>query len=109
MTGAPALPMVPKPVSDTRVAMGRLAIVVTVAAWLGYLVMWFFNDFFHPGYESAVARTEEVLYLLIVTLLTVSALAYLLSQARVLLPDAHPPPGDPGQPGPVLRRAAARR
>ena len=60
--------------------MGRLAIVVTVAAWLGYLVIWFFSDFFHPGYTSAVARTEEVLYLLIVTLLTVSALAYLLSR-----------------------------
>ncbi len=72
--------MVPKPVSDTRVAMGRLAIIVTVCAWLGYTVMWFFSDFFHPGYEGAVARTEEVLYLVIVTLLTVSALAYLLSR-----------------------------
>jgi cellulose synthase/poly-beta-1,6-N-acetylglucosamine synthase-like glycosyltransferase/chitodextrinase len=75
-----ALPMVPKPVTDTRVAMGRLAIIVTVTAWLAYTVSWFFNDFFHPGYETALARTEEVLYLLIVTLLTVSALAYLLSR-----------------------------
>ena len=75
-----ALPMVPKPVSDSRVAMGRLAIIVTVSAWLAYTVSWFFNDFFHPGYETALARTEEVLYLLIVTLLTVSALAYLLSR-----------------------------
>ena len=72
--------MVPKPVSDTRVAMGRLAIIVTVAAWIGYVIMWFFSDFFHPGYEDAVARTEEILYLLIVTLLTVSALAYLLTR-----------------------------
>jgi hypothetical protein len=72
--------MVPKPVSDTRVAMGRLAIIVTVCAWLAYTVLWFFSDFFHPGYESAVARTEEVLYLVIVTLLTVSALAYLLAR-----------------------------
>jgi cellulose synthase/poly-beta-1,6-N-acetylglucosamine synthase-like glycosyltransferase/chitodextrinase len=74
------MPMVPKPVSDTRVAMGRLAIIVTVAAWLAYLVTWFFDDFFHPGYEDAVARTEEILYLVIVTLLTVSALAYLLAR-----------------------------
>ena len=74
------MPMVPGPVSDTRVAMGRLAIIVTVCAWLAYTVMWFFSDFFHPGYEGAVARTEEVLYLVIVTLLTVSALAYLLSR-----------------------------
>ena len=49
----------PRPVSDTRVAMGRLAIVVTVAAWLGYVVMWFFGDFFHPGYEDAVARPRR--------------------------------------------------
>jgi len=72
--------MVPKPVSDTRVAMGRLAIIVTVTAWLAYLGTWFFADFFHPGSENAVARTEEVLYLLIVTLLTVSALGYLLTR-----------------------------
>ena len=51
-----------------------------MCAWLAYTVMWFFSDFFHPGYESAVARTEEVLYLVIVTLLTVSALAYLLAR-----------------------------
>jgi cellulose synthase/poly-beta-1,6-N-acetylglucosamine synthase-like glycosyltransferase/chitodextrinase len=72
--------MVPKPVSDTRVAMGRLAIIVTVAAWIGYVITWFFSDFFHPGYEDAVARTEEILYLVIVSLLTVSALAYLLTR-----------------------------
>jgi cellulose synthase/poly-beta-1,6-N-acetylglucosamine synthase-like glycosyltransferase/chitodextrinase len=75
-----ALSMVPKPVSDTRIAMGRLAIVVTVFAWLAYLGTWLFDDFFHPGSEDAVARTEGVLYLLIVTLLTVSALAYLLTR-----------------------------
>jgi cellulose synthase/poly-beta-1,6-N-acetylglucosamine synthase-like glycosyltransferase/chitodextrinase len=75
-----AMPMVPKPVSDIRVAMGRLAIIVTVSAWLAYVVTWFFDDFFHPGSENAVARTEEILYLLIVTLLTVSALAYLLAR-----------------------------
>jgi cellulose synthase/poly-beta-1,6-N-acetylglucosamine synthase-like glycosyltransferase len=75
-----ALPVVPRPVSDRRVAMGRLAIIVTVLAWTGYLVTWSFEDFFKAGYENAVARTEAVLYLLIVTLLTVSALAYLLSR-----------------------------
>jgi cellulose synthase/poly-beta-1,6-N-acetylglucosamine synthase-like glycosyltransferase/chitodextrinase len=77
---ARAVPTLSKPVSDTRVAMGRLAIILTVCAWLAYTVTWFFSDFFHPGYEGAVARTEEVLYLVIVTLLTVSALAYLLSR-----------------------------
>jgi cellulose synthase/poly-beta-1,6-N-acetylglucosamine synthase-like glycosyltransferase/chitodextrinase len=75
-----ALPVVPKPVSDRRVAMGRLAIIVTVLAWTGYLVTWAFDDFFKAGFEGAVSRTEAVLYLVIVTLLTVSALAYLLAR-----------------------------
>jgi cellulose synthase/poly-beta-1,6-N-acetylglucosamine synthase-like glycosyltransferase len=74
------MPIVPGPVSDRRVAMARLAIIVTVTAWVAYLVTWFFEDFFHPGYETAVARAEAVLYLVIVTMLTVSALAYLLSR-----------------------------
>ena len=74
------MPMVPKPISDRRVALARLAIVITVGAWLAYVVTWFFDDFFHPGYETVVDRSEEILYLLIVTLLTVSALAYLLSR-----------------------------
>jgi cellulose synthase/poly-beta-1,6-N-acetylglucosamine synthase-like glycosyltransferase/chitodextrinase len=74
------MPIVPGPVGDRRVAMARLAIIVTVTAWVAYLVTWFFEDFFHPGYETAVARAEAVLYLLIVTMLTVSALAYLLSR-----------------------------
>src|SRR5512146_343443 len=58
-----AMPMVPGSASDTRIAMGRLAIIVTVGAWVAYVIMWFFSDFFHPGYEGAVARTEEILYL----------------------------------------------
>jgi cellulose synthase/poly-beta-1,6-N-acetylglucosamine synthase-like glycosyltransferase/chitodextrinase len=75
-----AMPIVPGPVTDRRVAMARMAIIVTVTAWVAYLVTWFFEDFFHPGYENAVARAEAVLYLVIVTMLTVSALAYLLSR-----------------------------
>ena len=74
------MPIVPGPVTDRRVAMARMAIIVTVTAWVAYLVTWFFEDFFHPGYENAVARAEAVLYLVIVTMLTVSALAYLLSR-----------------------------
>ena len=74
------MPVVPQPVSDRRVAMGRMGIIVTVTAWLGYLVTWFFQDFFHRGDETMADRTEAVLYLLIVSMLTVSALAYLLSR-----------------------------
>ena len=75
-----ALPVVPQPVSERRIALARLAIIVTVMAWLGYVITWLFQDFFHPGDETAVDRAEAVVYLLIVTLLSASALAYLLSR-----------------------------
>ncbi|XVQ84440.1 glycosyltransferase family 2 protein [Microbispora siamensis] len=75
-----AMPMVPQPVSDRRIALARLSIMLTVTAWLAYLVTWVFQDFFDPRYSSVVARSEAVLYLLIVTMLTVSALAYLMAR-----------------------------
>ena len=75
-----ALPVVPQPVSERRIALARLALIVTVTAWFGYVITWFFQDFFHPGTETAADRAEAVVYLLIVTLLSASALAYLLSR-----------------------------
>ena len=102
-----ALPMVPEPVSDRRVALARLAIIITVTAWLGYLITWFFEDFFHPGYETAVDRAESVLYLLIVTLLTVSALAYLLSRLGFFYRTRTHHRASPAHSGPVLRHEHA--
>ena len=73
-----ALPAVPEPVSDSRIAMARLAIIVTVTAWAGYFADWLLHDLLNPQYSSVTALIESVGYLLIVTLLTASALAYLL-------------------------------
>ena len=75
-----ALPVVPKPVSDRRIAMARLAIIITVTAWISYFVTWLLDDFLNRQYASTVARTEAIIYLFIVTMLTASALAYLLSR-----------------------------
>ena len=72
--------MVPEPVSDRRIAMARLAIIVTVSAWLAYFFTWLLTDLLNPIYSSAVSRTETISYLVIVTMLTASALAYLLSR-----------------------------
>ena len=74
------LPVVAPPVSDRRVGMARLAIVGTVVAWLWYAVTWLFGDLLSKGQSSPIARTEAIAYLLIVTLLTASTLAYLLSR-----------------------------
>jgi cellulose synthase/poly-beta-1,6-N-acetylglucosamine synthase-like glycosyltransferase/chitodextrinase len=60
--------------------MGRLAIMVTVAAWIGYFVWWLLKDLLNHRYSGSVDRVESILYLLIVTLLTASSLAYLLSR-----------------------------
>lgn len=73
-------PLVPQPVSDRRLALGRLAIIVTVSAWIGYFIIWLLQDFFDPLASSAVSRAQAITYLAIVTLLTASALAYLLSR-----------------------------
>ncbi|HEY1642523.1 MAG TPA: glycosyltransferase family 2 protein [Streptosporangiaceae bacterium] len=75
-----SLPMVPPPVSDRRIALARLAIIVTVSAWLGYFFTWLLRDLLNPVYSTAISRTESVTYLVIVTVLTASALAYLLSR-----------------------------
>jgi cellulose synthase/poly-beta-1,6-N-acetylglucosamine synthase-like glycosyltransferase len=77
---ADAMLVVPRPVSDRRIAMTRLAIVMTVTAWLSYFIIWLINDFLSPLYSSTRSRAEAIIYLLIVTLLTASALAYLLSR-----------------------------
>ena len=75
-----ALPVVPMPVSDRRIAMTRLAIIITVTAWIGYVVNWLLKDFLNPIYSSTTSRAESILYLLIITMLTASAFAYLLSR-----------------------------
>jgi cellulose synthase/poly-beta-1,6-N-acetylglucosamine synthase-like glycosyltransferase len=74
------MPAIPSPITDRRLAVGRLAIVVTVVAWVAYFVTWLFNDLLNSRFSSAVDRTESISYLLVVTLLTASALAYLLSR-----------------------------
>jgi cellulose synthase/poly-beta-1,6-N-acetylglucosamine synthase-like glycosyltransferase len=72
--------VVPNPVSERRIGMARLAIIVTVTAWVSYVAIWLVDDFLNPLYATTVARTQAVIYLLIVTMLTASALAYLLSR-----------------------------
>ena len=75
-----AMPVVARPVSDRRLAMGRLAIILTVTAWIGYFVWWLLKDLLNQHYSASVDRAESIMYLVIVTVLTASSLAYLLSR-----------------------------
>ena len=49
-------------------------------AWCAYFGTWLFTDLLNSNHSTAVDRTESIGYLLIVTLLTASSLAYLLSR-----------------------------
>ncbi len=77
--------VLPPPISDRRVAFARLAIVATVLAWVGYLVSWLASEFISGGASSTRLGVEAVLYLLVVSLLTGSALAYLICRLGYLL------------------------
>ncbi len=65
------------PISEARVALGRLAVVATVVAWLSYFVTWLIGEFISSHGQSTRYKVEAFVYLVVVTLLTASALAYL--------------------------------
>ena len=55
--------------------MGRLAIVVTVIGWIGYVVVWVLTMLVQGGAASPRQRLEAAIYLAIVSFLTFSSLA----------------------------------
>ena len=74
------LPSVHPPISERRLAVGRLAILVTVVGWCAYFGVWLLTDLLTSQRSTAVDRTESIAFLLMVTLLTASSLAYLFSR-----------------------------
>jgi EAL domain-containing protein (putative c-di-GMP-specific phosphodiesterase class I)/cellulose synthase/poly-beta-1,6-N-acetylglucosamine synthase-like glycosyltransferase len=74
------LPTVPPPVSDRRIRMGRLAIVLTVSAWLAYTSFTIFQQFIEGRADSARLVIEAIVYMFVVTALTASAMAYLITR-----------------------------
>lgn len=58
--------------------MGRLALVATVLAWTVYFIFWLYREFIDGGAVSTRSKVEALLYLAMVTLLTASAMAYLV-------------------------------
>src|SRR5260221_3683341 len=71
------MPAVRRPVSDRMITNGRLAIVVTVLAWLAYVGTILVQEFVLGYAWSPRFGYEAVAYLLIVTLLTAAAVGYL--------------------------------
>ncbi|WP_231554438.1 glycosyltransferase family 2 protein [Arthrobacter sp. L77] len=70
--------------SSRKIALGRLGIVVTVLAWLTYIVTTILRQFANNPDAGFRFQVEAVSYLIVVTFLTFSALMYLLARQGAL-------------------------
>ncbi|MHA7175608.1 glycosyltransferase family 2 protein [Arthrobacter sp. Sr24] len=73
----------PKP-SGRKITLGRLAIVVTIVAWLLYLITTVVKQIADNPNLGFRFQMETVSYVLVVTFLTFSALMYLLARQGAL-------------------------
>lgn len=74
------LQVVPPKVSERRMAIGRLAIVLTVSAWAVYVAFTIEQQFIEGKADNARLVIEAIVYLLMVTGLATSAMAYLITR-----------------------------
>ncbi|MEK6344797.1 MAG: glycosyltransferase, partial [Curtobacterium sp.] len=66
--------------SDRKLVSGRIAIILTIAFWLAYVVYTVIRQFLDYGTESFRFTTEAISYLVVVTFLTFSALMHLIAR-----------------------------
>lgn len=79
------LPVVhPRP-TLRRIVLSRVAILATVLAWLGYIVSTVLWQFLEYGSQNFRFTMETVGYLFVVSMLTFSALMYLVARHGALL------------------------
>ncbi|MBI4934473.1 MAG: EAL domain-containing protein [Actinobacteria bacterium] len=74
------MPVVAPPVSDRRIMVGRMAIVLTVSAWFTYLFLTIVQQFVEGDASSARLVIEAIVYMVVVTALTASSMAYLITR-----------------------------
>ncbi|WP_235833613.1 glycosyltransferase family 2 protein [Aeromicrobium chenweiae] len=70
--------------SAAKITWGRVAIVVTILSWIGYVVSTILREFIDYG-GSFRFTMEAFSYVLVVTFLTFSALMYLVARQGALL------------------------
>ncbi|MCW2640876.1 MAG: putative cellulose synthase catalytic subunit 2 [Dactylosporangium sp.] len=73
-------PLVPPPVSDGRIARGRLAIVLTITVWATYIIRTVIEQFIAGHASTARLAIEAIVYMIVVTGLAASATAYLITR-----------------------------
>ncbi|GAB3045744.1 glycosyltransferase family 2 protein [Parafrigoribacterium mesophilum] len=70
--------------SDRAITFGRLGIVVTVIAWVAYVISTIIREVMESGAGSFRFTMEAIFYLVVVTFLTFSALMYLIARQGAL-------------------------
>lgn len=76
----PPLPAVERPVSPAATWLGGLAIALTILFWLGYLQRTVLTDILNGGLSDSGFILQLSAYVLVMTLLTFSALMYLIAR-----------------------------
>ena len=76
--------MVPPPASARALALGRLALTVTVTAWAAYVVTVIGEQVTDASARSFRGTLEAAAYLVVVSFLTLSAVAYLVARQGYL-------------------------
>jgi cellulose synthase (UDP-forming) len=79
------LPAVAPPASDAMMALGRIAIVFTILAWLAYVIAYFFNGIINSSYQNnSRFLSETIVYVTITSFLALSSLLYLVARQGAL-------------------------
>lgn len=78
------LPPVPRGITERRVLLARLAIVITIVGWIAYLIYWFSSQFLNQEAYTLQQKFLAILYLAMVTLLIFASVAYLTSRLGYL-------------------------
>ena len=79
------LPAVAPPASDAMMALGRIAIVFTILAWLSYVFAYFFTGIINSSYQNNIRfLSETIVYVSITSVLALSALLYLVARQGAL-------------------------
>jgi len=79
------LPTVHAKPTDAQVALGPIAIAVTIAAWVIYVTYTIIRQFVNSDGETFRFTVEAISYVVVVTFLSFSALMYLLARQGAML------------------------
>ncbi|WP_395726824.1 glycosyltransferase family 2 protein [Nakamurella sp.] len=79
------LPPVAPPASDGLIAIGRIAIIFTILAWLAYVFGYFITGIINSSYQNNIDfLVETIVYVGITSVLALSALLYLVARQGAL-------------------------